>query len=581
MKIKGAELIIKALKEENIHKIFGYPGGYDIDIFDAIYNQDDIELILPRHEQGLIHAAEGYARSTGKVGVCLVTSGPGATNLVTGIVDANYDSIPLVCLTGQVPTYVIGNDAFQEVDIVGITRGICKYSATVTNRGDLGRMIKEAFYIAKTGKPGPVILDLPSNVLKDLGDDIYPKKVDIRGYKPNTNVHMGQIKKAFNLLEESKKPLFLIGGGVNIANANKEFEKLVNITNIPVITTIMGKGAIPTSHPLYIGNVGMHGSYACNKAINECDVMFSIGTRFNDRITGKLSEFGLNSKIIHIDIDSASISRNIVVDIPIVADAKSAINEMIPLARKYNTEKWLNEIRTWDKEHPLKLNTNSKNTISPQVIIEKVNKSFPDVIVVTDVGQHQMWTTQYIEMNENKKLITSGGLGTMGFGLPAAIGAQLGNPHKRVVCICGDGGFQMNIQEMATAVQHELPITIIIINNSFLGMVREMQHFFYNKKYSGTCLRKRKSCSNKCQFEDKKVPNSCPPYTPDFIKLAESYGAYGIRVDKEENISSAFEKAKTNLDAPTIIEILIDFKENVLPIVQGGKSLKDMIISEN
>lgn len=581
MKIKGAELIIKALKEENIDKIFGYPGGYDIDIFDAIYNQNDVELILPRHEQGLIHAAEGYARSTGKVGVCLVTSGPGATNLVTGIVDANYDSIPLVCFTGQVPTYVIGNDAFQEVDIVGITRGICKYSATVRNRKDLGRMVKEAFYIAKTGKPGPVILDLPSNVLKDLGDDIYPNKVDIRGYKPSSGVHMGQIKKALKLLESSEKPLFLIGGGVNISGANKEFEELVNITNIPVITTIMGKGAIPSSHPLYIGNVGMHGSYACNKAINECDVMFSIGTRFNDRITGKLSEFAPNSKIIHIDIDSASISRNIIVNIPIVADAKDAIKEIIPLAKKHDTAKWVEQIKTWDKKHPLKIEKTSDDTISPQVIIEKINESFPDAIVVTDVGQHQMWTTQYIEMNENKKLITSGGLGTMGFGLPAAIGAQIGNPNKRVVCICGDGGFQMNIQEMATAVQHELPITIVIINNSFLGMVREMQHFFYNKNYSGTCLRKRKSCNNKCHFDDKNIPHSCPPYTPDFVKLAESYGAYGMRVDKEDEINKALELAKKNTDAPTIIEILIDFKENVLPIVQGGKSLNDMIISEN
>lgn len=580
MKIKGAELIIKALKEEGIDKIFGYPGGYDIDIFDSIYNQDDIELILPRHEQGLIHAAEGYARSTGKVGVCLVTSGPGATNLVTGIVDANYDSIPLVCFTGQVPTYVIGNDAFQEVDIVGITRGICKFSATVRNRADLGRMIKEAFYIAKTGKPGPVVLDLPSNVLKDLGDDVYPDSVDIRGYKPNTGVHMGQIKKALNLLDESKKPLFLIGGGVNIAHANKELEKLVNITNIPVITTIMGKGAIPTSHPLYIGNIGMHGSYACNKAINECDVLFSIGTRFNDRVTGKLSEFAPNAKIIHIDIDSASISRNIIVKIPIVADAKSAIKKIIPLAKQYDTSDWIAKIKAWDNEHPLKIDVSSKDTISAQVIIEKINESFPNSIVVTDVGQHQMWTTQYIEIDENKKLITSGGLGTMGFGLPAAIGAQIGNPDKRVVCICGDGGFQMNIQEMATAVQHELPITIVIINNNFLGMVREMQHFFYHKKYSGTCLRKRKSCNNKCQFEDSQIPNSCPPYTPDFIKLAESYGAYGIRVDKEENITDAFEKAKANKDAPTIIEILIDFKENVLPIVQGGKSLNDMIINE-
>lgn len=581
MKIRGSELIIKALREENVSKVFGYPGGYDIDIFDAIYNQDDIELILPRHEQGLIHAAEGYARSTGKVGVCLVTSGPGATNLVTGIADANYDSIPLVCFTGQVPTTVIGNDAFQEVDIVGITRSICKYCATVRNRDDLGRMIKEAFYIARTGKPGPVVLDLPSNVLKDFGSDIYPENVDIRGYKPSTGVHMGQIKKAFALLEESKKPLFLIGGGVNIAGANKEFEQLVNITNIPVVTTIMGKGAIDTSHPLYIGNVGMHGSYASNQAINECDVMFSIGTRFNDRVTGNLSKFAPNAKIIHIDIDSASISRNIIVNVPIVADAKSAIKEMIPLAKKYNLDEWLNKIRNWDKKHPLEIIKSSSDGISPQTIIEKINEHFPDSIVVTDVGQHQMWTTQYIDMNENKKLIMSGGLGTMGFGLPAAIGAQLGNPGKRVVCICGDGGFQMNIQEMATAVQHELPITIVIINNSFLGMVKQMQHFFYDKNYSGTCLRKRKSCGNRCRFENGKIPNSCPPYTPDFIKLAESYGAYGMRVDKEENISKSFEYAKSNDDAPTIIEILIDSKENVFPIVQGGKALNDMIINED
>ena len=516
-------------------------------------------------------------------GVCLVTSGPGATNLVTGIVDANYDSIPLVCFTGQVPTYVIGNDAFQEVDIVGITRSICKFSATVTKREDLPRMVKEAFYIAKTGKPGPVVLDLPSNVLKDLGDDFYPDKVDIRGYKPNTSVHMGQIKRALNLLETSKKPLFLIGGGVNISNAGKELEELVNLTNIPVVTTIMGKGAIPTSHPLYIGNVGMHGSYACNQAINECDVMFSIGTRFNDRITGKLSEFALNSKIIHIDIDSASISRNINVHIPIVADAKIAINEIIPLAKKYDTKEWISQIKEWDNKHPLKsdsLYEDKTQKIYPQTIIEKINTHFPESIVVTDVGQHQMWTTQFIEMNENSKLITSGGLGTMGFGLPAAIGAKIGKPDKRVVCVCGDGGVQMNIQELATAVQHELPIIIVIINNGFLGMVREMQHFFYNKKYSGTCLRKRKSCSMSCKFEDGIYPDSCPAYTPDFVKLAESYGAYGVRVDEKDGLDMAFEFAASNTDAPTIVEILIDYKENVLPIVQGGTALKDMIIKE-
>lgn len=423
MEITGSQLIINSLIEEGVDKIFAYPGGYDKDIFDALYHEKDIELILPRHEQGLIHAAEGYARSTGKVGVCLVTSGPGATNLVTGIADANYDGIPLVCFTGQVATSVIGNDAFQEVDIVGITRTICKYSTTIRKREDLGRVIKEAFYIARTGKPGPVVVDLPSNIVSEFGPSEYPKSVDIRGYKPSTGVHIGQIKKALEMLKGAKKPLFLIGGGVNISRANEELEKLVDITNVPVITTIMGKGAIPTSHPLFIGNVGMHGSYAANRAVNECDVLFSIGTRFNDRVTGKISEFAPNAKIIHIDIDSASISRNIVVNIPIVADAKNAIKELIPLAEKLNTKQWVDEIKTWDKKHPVTAPSSVEGFISPQSIFENLNKVFTDGIFVTDVGQHQMWTTQFLEMNKNKQLITSGGLGTMGFGLPAAIGA--------------------------------------------------------------------------------------------------------------------------------------------------------------
>lgn len=341
MQITGSQLIINSLIEEGVDKIFAYPGGYDKDIFDALYHEKDIELILPRHEQGLIHAAEGYARSTGKVGVCLVTSGPGATNLVTGIADANYDGIPLVCFTGQVATSVIGNDAFQEVDIVGITRTISKYSTTIRKRDDLGRAIKEAFYIARTGKPGPVIVDLPSNIVSEIGPAEYPETVNIRGYKPSTDVHIGQIKKALEMLKNAKKPLFLIGDGVNISHANEEFEKLVNITKVPVITTIMGKGAIPTKHPLFIGNVGMHGSYASNKAVNECDVLFSIGTRFNDRVTGRIAKFAPNAKIIHIDIDSASISRNIVVNIPIVADAKAAINELIPLAQELDTKNGL------------------------------------------------------------------------------------------------------------------------------------------------------------------------------------------------------------------------------------------------
>lgn len=581
MQITGSQLIINSLIEEGVDKIFAYPGGYDKDIFDALYHEKDIELILPRHEQGLIHAAEGYARSTGKVGVCLVTSGPGATNLVTGIADANYDGIPLVCFTGQVATSVIGNDAFQEVDIVGITRTICKFSTTVRKREDLGRMIKEAFYIAKTGKPGPVIIDLPSNIVSEIGSSEYPKTIDIRGYKPSSGVHIGQIKKALEMLKQAKKPLFLVGGGVNISHANEVFEELVDKTQIPVITSIMGKGAIPTSHPLYIGNVGMHGSYASNMAVNNCDVLFSIGTRFNDRVTGEISKFAPHAKIIHIDIDSASISRNIVVNIPIVADAKDAIKALIPLVETLDTKDWIEEIKSWDNEHPITAPSSKDGSIAPQVIFECLNKSFTEGIFVTDVGQHQMWATQFLEMNKYKQLITSGGLGTMGFGFPAAIGAQIGNPDKRVVCIAGDGGVQMTIQELATAVQLELPITLIVINNGFLGMVRQMQQFFHDKNYSGTCLRKRKSCEGKCNFDKNNIPDCCPPYSPDFMKLAESYGAYGIRVTDESKLNDAFEKAKLNTDAPTIIEILIEFKDVVLPMVKGGQPLDSMLLKTN
>ena len=383
------------------------------------------------------------------------------------------------------------------------------------------------------------------------------------------------------MLKNAKKPLFLIGGGVNISHANEEFEKLVNITKVPVITTIMGKGAIPTKHPFFIGNVGMHGSYASNKAVNECDVLFSIGTRFNDRVTGRIAEFAPNAKIIHIDIDSASISRNIVVNIPIVADAKAAINELIPLAQELYTKKLVNQIKAWNKEYPVTAPSSVEGGILPQAIFENLNKAFTEGIFLTDVGQHQMWTTQFLEMNKNKQLITSGGLGTMGFGLPAAIGAQLGNPDKRGVCIAGDGGVQMTIQELATAVQLELPITLVIINNGFLGMVRQMQQFFHDKNYSGTCLRKRKSCEGKCNFDGSNIPECCPPYTPDFIRLAESYGAYGIRVTDEDKLGDAFEEAKKNTDSPTIIEILIDFKDVVLPMVQGGKALDNMLLETN
>ncbi|MDU7030040.1 MAG: biosynthetic-type acetolactate synthase large subunit [Clostridiales bacterium] len=574
MKISGADLFVKALKEEKVDTLFAYPGGQAIDLFNALYGTEGINVILPRHEQGLIHAADGYSRSTGKVGVCLVTSGPGATNLVTGIATANYDSVPLVCFTGQVPTHLIGNDAFQEVDIVGITRSISKYAITVRKREDLAAAIKKAFYIAKSGKPGVVVVDLPKDIQQEMGSDLYPEQIEVRSYKPNTAVHIGQVKKALECLGSSDKPLFLLGGGVNIAHAGREMTKLAEKTGIPVVTTIMGKGAVPTNHPLYIGNLGIHGSYAANTAISECDVLFSIGVRFNDRITGKVSEFAKKAAIIHVDIDPASISRNIVVDFPIVADAKNAILTLLDKAQPLEIEAWIKQIYTWKQRHPLKTEQKRATGVTPLAVINEINDTFDDAVITTDVGQNQLWATQFLELTESKQMLTSGGLGTMGYGFPAAIGAKLGNPDKDVITICGDGGIQMNIQEMATAIVYELPIIICIFNNGYLGNVRQWQEMFYDKRYSSTCMRYRKSCSITCNTPTK----CCPEYIPDFIHLAKSYGATGIRVQKKEDIKDALLKAKKNEKVPTVIEFIIEREENVLPIVPPGNPLKDMII---
>lgn len=571
-KITGNKLFVKALKEEGVDTLFGYPGACTIDISDELYKQDYTRVILPRHEQALVHAADAYARSTGKVGVCLVTSGPGATNLVTGIATANYDSVPLVCFTGQVARNLIGNDAFQEVDIVGITRSICKYGITVQKREDLGRIIKEAFYIARTGRPGPVVIDLPKDVMAELGSPEYPQTVNIRGYKPNTEVHIGQLKRAMKMLNKAKKPLFLAGGGVKIANAVEIFTKIVDITKIPVVTTIMGRGSIPTNHPLFIGNLGMHGAYAANMAVSECDLLFSIGTRFNDRITGKIHEFAPNAQIVHIDIDTASISRNVHVDIPIVADAKTATEKILEYAAFHDTAQWLEKIEGWKEEHPLKMK--EKPVLTPQKVIETINEMFEEAIVVTDVGQHQMFTTQYLELTEKKQLLTSGGLGTMGYGFPGAIGAQLGNPDTPVIAISGDGGMQMNIQEFATAVGQELPLILCVFNNNYLGMVRQWQKLFYGKRYSMTCLRARKSCEGKCGTPE----CECPPYTPDFVKLAESYGAKGIRVFKPEEIKEAFEEARKNTKTPTLIEFIMDPEDLVYPMIKPGGTLEEMLM---
>lgn len=569
-KISGNKLLVKALREEGVDTIFGYPGACTIDISDELYKQDYTKVILPRQEVALVHEADAYARSTGKVGVCLVTSGPGATNLVTGLATAYYDSVPLVCFTGQVARHLIGNDAFQEVDIVGITRSITKYGVTVRNREDLGRILKEAFYIARTGRPGPVLIDLPKDVMAELGSSDYPTDVNIRGYKPNTHVHIGQLKRAIKMLSKAERPLFLAGGGVNIAHANREFTELVNKTNVPVVTTVMGRGAIPTNHPLYVGNLGMHGAYACNMAVNECDLLFSIGTRFNDRITGKLHSFAPHAQIVHIDIDTAAISKNVQVDVPIVADAKEAITKMLEYVTECNTKKWLDEVGEWKMEHPLTMK--QKPIMTPQDVIETINRVFDEAIVVTDVGQHQMFTAQFIEITEKKKLLMSGGLGTMGYGLPGAIGAKIGNPDTPVISISGDGGMQMNIQELATAVLEELPIISCIFNNSNLGMVRQWQKLFYGKRYSMTCLRSGAACRGKCG----EVP--CPEYTPDFIKLAESYGAKGIRATKKEEIEPAFREAMKSKKTPVIIEFEIDPEDLVYPMIQPGGTLEDMIL---
>ena len=567
--ISGNKLLVKALKEEGVDTLFGYPGACTIDISDELYKQSGIDIILPRHEQALVHEADAYARTTGKVGVCLVTSGPGATNLVTGLATANYDSVPLVCFTGQVARHLIGNDAFQEVDIVGITRSITKYGVTVRNREDLGRIIKEAFYIARTGRPGPVLIDLPKDVMAELGSAEYPKTVNIRGYKPSTGVHMGQLKKALKMLHKAKKPLFLAGGGVNISHANEIFKEVVEKTQVPVITTVMGRGAISTEHPLFIGNIGMHGAYAANMAMNECDLLFSIGTRFNDRITGKLHAFAPHAEIIHIDIDTASISRNIHVDVPIVADAKEAITKMAEYVEKCNTGKWLSTIDAWKSEHPLTMK--KRQLMSPLDIINEINRQYDEAILVTDVGQHQMLVSQYAAITEKKKLIMSSGLGTMGYGLPGAIGAKIGNPDTPVIMVSGDGGMQMNIQELATAVLEELPIVCCIFNNTYLGMVRQWQKLFYGKRYSMTNLRSG-ALSRRTNGQE------YPEYTPDFIKLAESYGAKGIRVTETDEIAAAFEEAKKNTKRPTIIEFIIDPEEMVYPMIKPGGTLADMIM---
>ncbi|MCX6339540.1 MAG: biosynthetic-type acetolactate synthase large subunit [Candidatus Aureabacteria bacterium] len=569
--MKGCEIVVQALLKENVQVMFGYPGGAIMDVFDALY-EAPICFILTRHEQAAAHAADGYARATGKVGVCIATSGPGATNLVTGIATAYMDSVPLVALTGQVSTQMIGNDAFQEADIVGITRPITKHNFLVSNVDDLPRILKEAFLIASTGRPGPVLIDLPKDIQKAETAQTYPESVEIRGYKPTYKGHPQQIKRAAAEIAKAKKPIIYAGGGVISSGAAKELKELAVKAEIPVTTTLLGLGAFPETHELSLGMLGMHGTVYANYAMAEADLVIAVGARFDDRVTGKLSAFASHAHIIHIDIDPASIHKNVTVDVPIIGDVKAVLKELNKLIRKCDSTEWLSTIKGWKVKHPLTYDMKI-GTLKPQFVIEKMRElTKGEAIVATDVGQHQMWSGQYCRVTKPRTFISSGGLGTMGYGFPAGIGAQAGLPKELVVVISGDGGFQMNIQELTTAVNYDLPVKVLILNNQYLGMVRQWQQFFYKGRYASTCLARNVHCPKICDG----TAGKCPPYVPDFVKVAEAYGAMGLRVEREKEVVPALKKA-FQTKKPVVIEFVVAPEENVFPMVPAGASVKEMI----
>jgi acetolactate synthase-1/2/3 large subunit len=565
MKMNGARILFESLKKEGVDTIFGYPGGTVINLYDELFSFKGIRHILPRHEQAGVHAADGYARATGKVGVAIATSGPGATNTVTGIATAYMDSIPLVLITGQVPTALIGNDAFQEVDIIGITRPCTKHNFLVKDVNELASIVKKAFYIARSGRPGPVLIDLPKDVQVATTEFKYPEEVDIRGYKPNLEGHPRQVEKAVEMLLASKRPVIYVGGGAITANAAEELTKLARQINVPVTTTLMGLGAFPEDDTLSLGLLGMHGSYYANMAVSHSDLLVAVGARFDDRVTGKIATFAPHAKIIHIDIDPTSIKKNVRVDLPIVGDVKGVLSKMLKVVASQSAkaaefrkgvEPWQKEIAGWKVKHPIAFK-NSTSVIKPQLVIRKLRElSNSDAIVATDVGQHQMWTAQFFQFNKPRTLLSSGGLGTMGYGLPAAMGAQAAFPKRQVIVVCGDGGFQMNMQEIATLVQNKLPVKICILNNNFLGMVRQWQELFFDKRYSQTCM---------------ELPI-------DFIKLAEAFGAKGFQATKPNEVEDVI-KAGFAHPGPVIMEFKIAREEKVLPMVPAGASLTEMVLA--
>jgi len=548
----GAQILIESLKREGVEVIFGYPGGQVLPIFDKIYDMD-MRFILTRHEQGAAHAADGYARATGKVGVCLATSGPGATNLTTGIANAYMDSIPMVAITGQVKSFLIGNDAFQEADVTGITRSITKHNYLVKDVKDLAQIIHEAFYIASTGRPGPVLIDIPSDI--QLADTEFkqPKEIRMRSYNPTLIGHPGQIKKAAKLIAEAKKPIIYAGGGVITSGAHNELRMLAEKIKAPLTWTLMGIGGFPGTHELSLGMLGMHGTAYANHAIMEADLIIAVGARFDDRVTGRLDAFAPYAKIIHIDIDPSSISKNVHVHVPIVGDAKNILADLLKEIKKLpDTSDWLKVVEGWKKKYPLQYKDSGK--LKPQYVIEQIYKiTKGDAIIATEVGQNQMWAAQWYQYNSPRTFISSGGLGTMGFGFPAAMGVKLGRPDKTVFDIAGDGSIQMNIQELGTCIANKINVKIAILNNGYLGMVRQWQELFYKRRYSQVKIS-----------------------SPDFVKLAASYGAVGILVTKKEEVSPALKKA-IETENTVIIDFRVEEEENVFPMVPAGEAINKII----
>ncbi|MFA5097644.1 MAG: biosynthetic-type acetolactate synthase large subunit [Candidatus Margulisiibacteriota bacterium] len=556
MELSGSDALLESLKKEGVEVIFGLPGGSVLPIYDSLYNFKEIKHILVRHEQAAGHAADGYARATGKTGVCLATSGPGATNLVTAIANAHMDSIPMVAITGQVGTAFLGKDSFQEADITGITLPITKHNYLVKSTAEIPAVIKEAFHVASTGRKGPVLVDIPKDIQIKKAEFVYPEKISMPAYKPTYHGHPKQIAAAAKLIGSSEKPMIYAGGGVIMSGADKELLELAEMISAPATTTLLGKGAFPETHHLSLGMLGMHGTVYANYSVTECDLLIAVGARFDDRVTGHIDHFAPKAKVIHIDIDPAEIGKNVGVDVPIVGDVKNVLKALIKqLSKKEQQTPWLEQVLGWKDKHPLCFKNDG--SLKPQQVIEKIYEATSgEAIITTEVGQNQMWAAQFYRYTKPRTFITSGGLGTMGFGFPAAIGAQVGCPDKVVIDIAGDGSIQMNIQELNTAVNNKLPVIIAILNNGYLGMVRQWQELLHGRRYSHTDLNNN----------------------PDFLKIAEAYGALGIRVHKLEEVVPAMKRAIANRERPTVIDFVIAREENVFPFVPAGQPINEMIV---